>query len=549
MEHKFVSMEKRIVFGNVVDIVRKRIFPGKVAIQGGFIESIEEVDGEFEYFLIPGFVDAHLHVESSMTTPLAFSIEAVKHGTIAAMADPHEIANVLGEEGVYFMLDSAAQTPFKFLFGVPSCVPATSFETSGAKLDSKVVEKLLDLDAVGFLAEVMNYPGVLAGDDEVKRKISAALSKSYPVDGHAPGLRGEALKSYAAANITTDHECFEIGEAREKIASGMKILIREGSGAKNFRALIPLLKEAPESIMFCTDDSHPDDLIKGHINVLVKRALEEGYDLYSVLRAASYNPVKHYKIDFGLLQEGDPADFLIVRNLDSLDILETLINGQTVFNGIDSNIPYLPGAIPNKFISHLCTDKDFEVDALSDSIRVIEAIDGELITRNKIYPVKKENGRAISDPVRDILKLVVVNRYIRSEPAVAFIKGFDLKKGAMATSVAHDSHNIIAVGTNDTDLVNAVNWVIKNRGGMVVCSDNSYTGLPLPVAGIMSGKPVVETARLYEEVTNTAKDFGTNLKAPFMTLSFMALLVIPDLKLSDKGLFDGVTFSFTSLFT
>jgi len=541
-------MKNFVLEGNILDPVRRKIYKGKLYISEGRIERIEELSGTSDVYIVPGLVDAHIHIESSMSTPLAFSREAVKHGTIAAVCDPHEIANVLGEEGVEYMLANAARSPFKFLFGVPSCVPATSFETSGAVLDSVAVERLLDKEGVGFLAEMMNYPGVIAGDLEIGRKIEAALKRSYPVDGHAPGLRGKDLERYAAASISTDHECFELDEAREKIGLGMKVLIREGSGAKNFEALIPLLNERPDMLMFCTDDSHPDDLVKGHINLLVKRALAEGYNLFDVIRAASYNPVHHYALNVGLLQVGDPADFLLVDSPENFTILKSYINGEEVFDGEQSLISFEKDTNPNVFITDQLSSGDLALKAETDKIRVIEIIDGELITKSSVKPVLNIDGFACSDPGRDILKIVVINRYRKEKPGVAFIHGMGLRSGAMATSVAHDSHNIIAVGTNDNDLVAAINWVIESKGGMVVVNEDNKLGLSLPVAGIMSDLEVGETADLYQEVSTFASTLGTGLKAPFMTLSFMALLVIPELKLSDKGLFDGKSFSFTPLF-
>lgn len=539
---------KKSYIGNLVDPVGKIIFHGEIIVNEGRIEKISKIEGSGSGFIMPGFVDAHVHVESSMSTPLAFSAEAVKHGTIAAVADPHEIANVLGTDGVKYMLASAEHTPFKFLFGVPSCVPATSFETSGARLESTEVEKLLELEKVGFLAEVMNYPGVINGEADLLKKISLARGKAYPVDGHAPGLRGKELEAYASKGITTDHECFEIEEAREKIRNGMNILIREGSGAKNFTALVPLLNEAPEHVMFCTDDSHPDDLLLGHINVLVKRAVQEGYELFDVLRAASVNPVRHYNLNVGLLQVGDPADFIIVRDLENFHVLETVINGDPVYLNNESLIPPKIEDLPNIFISEKIQPSQLEIQALSSTINLINIIDGELITRRTQATIIPVNGKAVSDPESDLLKLAVINRYKSTPPALAFIHGLGLRKGAIATSVAHDSHNIIAAGVNDDDLLLAINWIIDNRGGMVVVEEGKAEGLALPVAGIMSDRPLSETAARYKHLSGKIKAMGSELKAPFMTLSFMALLVIPEIKLSDKGLFDGNSFSFIPLF-
>jgi len=539
---------KREVKGNVVDPIGKKIYSAKIMIADGRIEKIIPLEDLQENFILPGFVDAHIHIESSMATPVAFSNEAVRHGTIAVVTDPHEIGNVLGKDGVKFMIENSREGDIKFLFGVPSCVPATSFETSGAEIDSTMVSELLELDEVGLLAEVMNYPGVINRDEEVLAKILAANKKGYPIDGHAPGLLGESLFAYAQAGITTDHECFDREEAREKISKGMKILIREGSGAKNFEALAPLFDEHPEMLMFCTDDSHPDDLLNGHIDILVKRALKDGYDLFDVLRASSYNPVMHYSLNMGLLQQGDPADFIIVDNLSDLNVLETVINGTCVYTKGDSRKPFYLEDKPNKFVRSPITKDELGVEIGGTKINLIEAIDGELITRRSLSEVKVQSGHALSDPDSDILKLVVVNRYSPSGPAIAFIRGFGLKNGAMATSVAHDSHNIIAVGVTDDEIQSAINWVIANRGGMVVVDGDSIAGLPLPVAGIMSDKSVHEIGESYKLISSKVKKLGSTLKSPFMTLSFMSLLVIPEIKLSDKGLFDSNSFSFIPLF-
>lgn len=483
-----------------------------------------------------------------MLTPLAFSKQVVKHGTVGVVSDPHEIANVLGKEGVEFMIENARLTPLKITFGAPSCVPATAFESSGASLSAEDIRELFAQEEVSYLAEMMNYPGVIFDDPDIIEKLNVSKEFGYPIDGHAPGLKGEDLKKYVGAGISTDHECFTTEEAVEKIKLGMSVLIREGSGAKNFNTLIPLIREYPDKIMFCSDDLHPDNLMEGHINLLVKRALEMNYDLFDVLRSASLNAVKHYSLDIGLLQINDPADFIIVENLVDFPVLSTYINGNKVSENGQTTIKDHSFSFPNNFNIDKIQQSDISVFAVSDKMRVIEALDGELITNSIICDVHQEGGDAISNPAVDTLKLVVLNRYSNEKPAVAFIKGFNLKKGAIATSIAHDSHNIICVGVSDKDIVDTINWIIKEKGGLAVNDGDIIEGLALEVAGIVSGKSIEYVSSSYTNLSHKAELMGSELKAPFMTLAFMALLVIPELKLSDKGLFDGKSFEFTNLF-
>lgn len=535
--------------GNIVDLNNRKIFNGEIFVEDGFIRRIVPQDGESSYFILPGFVDAHVHIESSMLVPSEFARVAVTHGTVATVSDPHEIANVVGVEGVRYMIENGKKVPFKFNFGAPSCVPATSFETAGASITVAEIEELINDPEILYLAEMMNYPGVLFDDEMVMAKIRAAQQVNKPIDGHAPGLRGQQVKKYIAAGISTDHECYSYEEGLEKIHLGMKVLIREGSAAKNFSALIPLLREYPESIMFCSDDKHPDDLLEGHINLLVKRALEEGYDLFNVLRAACWHPVNHYNLSVGLLQEGDPADFILIDNFDSLNILETYINGKLVSENKKSKI----GSVPVSPINHFNTDQkvpsDFAVPLKGNQIAVIQAIDGEIITKSFTTSIIGKDGFATIDLARDILKITVVNRYQNAPPSVAFINGFGLRQGALASCVGHDSHNIIAVGTSDDAIARAVNLVIKHKGGISAVSEGEEAILPLPIAGIMSDNDAYLVGEKYAELDKMAKkELGCILKAPYMTLSFMALLVIPELKLSDKGLFNGAAFKFTSGF-
>jgi adenine deaminase len=538
---------KMQIRGQIADIPNRRIFSGEITVKGGKIISITEKEHEIKTFILPGFIDSHIHIESSMLVPSEFAKLAVTHGTVATISDPHEIANVLGKDGVHFMIENGKKVPFKFHFGAPSCVPATSFETAGAIIDSDGIKELLASPDIYYLAEMMNYPGVLFDDKEVLRKIGWAGHFRKPVDGHAPGLRGDDLKKYISAGITTDHECFTYDEAKEKLGLGMKVIVREGSAAKNFDALIDLLPEHYENMMFCSDDKHPDDLIVSHINALCSRAVARGIDVFKVLQSACINPVRHYGINVGLLNENDNADFIIVEDLVSFKVLETYINGEMVAQNGKSFIKDIAFETPNNFNVSPKAASDFEVKGGACAIRVIEALEGQLITNEIHRKPLIRNGKIVSDLESDVLKMAVVNRYHDTEPAIAFIKNFGLKKGAIASSVAHDCHNIVVVGTSDEEICNAVNLIIKNKGGICAVNRNEQQALPLPVAGIMSDKNGYETGRLYEEIDAMAKAFGSTLKAPFMTLSFMALLVIPDLKLSDKGLFSGKSFAFVDM--
>lgn len=539
------------ISGRLVDLHQRRIYPATVRVENGRIASIEEkTEGEGPY-LMPGFVDAHIHIESSMLVPSAFAPLAVVHGTVATVSDPHEIANVCGMEGVRYMIDNGRQTPFRFFFGAPSCVPATSFETAGATLGADAVATLMQDDDIWYLAEVMNYPGVLHGDEMVLQKIAAAHKAGKPVDGHAPGLRGAEAAKYASAGISTDHECFTLEEALDKIAAGMHILIREGSAARNFEALKELLRLHPEKVMFCSDDKHPDELILHHIDNHVRRALKDGYNLFDVLRAASVNPVAHYRLPVGLLREGDPADFIAAEDLESFRILQTYISGHLVAENGRPLVPAVPAPIINQFRLQPITAARLALPCSSarPQIRVIEALDGQLITQSIEATGKTAQGMLISDPGNNLLKMVVINRYVpEAVPAFAFIKNFGLKKGALASTVAHDCHNIIAVGVDDDSLCAAINAVIATQGGIAVAEDADHTDvLPLPVGGLMTDTDGHTVAGTYSRLDLKAKELGSPLRAPFMTLSFMALLVIPELKLSDKGLFDGKSFAFTPL--
>ena len=536
-----------IVKGNIVDIQNRRIFKGEVHVEGGKIKAIKEVNHAEENYILPGFVDAHIHIESSMLVPSEFAKIAVIHGTVATVSDPHEIANVVGVKGVDFMIENGKKVPLKFNFGAPSCVPATSFESAGAVIDSDDIKQMMANPDIKYLAEMMNYPGVLFDDKEVMQKIAWAKHYNKPIDGHAPGLRGDDITKYIAAGISTDHECFTYDEALEKLQKGMKVIIREGSAAKNFEALIDLLPKHYQEMMFCSDDKHPDDLLVGHINQLCERAVAKGIDVFKILQVACINPVKHYNLAVGLLQKEDAADFIVIKDLKKFKVLQTYINGELVAKNGQSFIKSVPFEILNNFDTDKKNISDFQFKSSAKKIRVIEAKDGELVTNEIEANSLIENGNLVSNTENDVLKMTVVNRYKNEKPAIAFIKNFGLKEGAIASSVGHDSHNIIAVGVSDEAICKAVNLLIENRGGICAISASEEKIVPLPVAGIMSDKSAVEIGKAYAELDKMAKEMGSSLRAPYMTLSFMALLVIPSLKLSDKGLFDGNTFQFTSL--
>ena len=534
--------------GKIVDVLNRKIFSGELEIEGDKIASIIEKEVVTDQYILPGFIDAHIHIESSMLTPYEFARVALKHGTVATISDPHEIANVLGTDGVLYMLENAKGAKLKFHFGAPSCVPATSFESSGAILDSTAVGELLQRSDIYYLSEMMNYPGVLFDDDEVLKKIALAKKYNKPVDGHAPGLRGEQVKKYIAAGISTDHECFTLEEALEKISLGMKILIREGSAARNFSELHTLINSHPNHCMFCCDDKHPDELLLFHIDEHVRKSISLGYDLMDVLNIACINPIKHYKMDVGKLQIGDKADFIIVNNLKDFNVTNTFVNGEVVVSNGICILSERDNPVLNNFNTGYKTKDKFKVDVLSKSLKVIEALDGQLITNSIIETIDEITENFESDLTKDILKIAVVNRYNESEPAIAFIKNFGLKRGAIASTVAHDSHNIIAVGVDDESICRAVNLVIQKTGGLSLIDGDFESVIPLPIAGLMSDQSCEVIGEAYSKIDKQAKEMGSQLKAPYMLLSFMALLVIPELKLSDKGLFDGKEFKFTNNF-
>lgn len=532
------------VKGTIADPVQRKIFKGELLIKNGKIDRISQLTDVPDQTILPGLIDSHIHIESSMLVPSEFARLAVRHGTVATVSDPHEIANVCGMEGVEYMIENGKKVPLKFYFGAPSCVPATRFETAGAELDVDDIKKLLQRSDIHFLAEMMNWPGVLYNDPVVMAKIDAAKKAGKPVDGHAPGLKGEKAAKYSSAGISTDHECFTKAEAIDKLNCGMLIAIREGSAAKNYNALIELLGEYPEKIMFCSDDKHPDDLLRGHMDEILKRTLSLGYDLFDILHALSVLPVQHYRLDVGLLQPGDPADFIIVDSPENMKVKETWIDGIPVFQNGAVQFPEIKARRINHFLTRRVTADDFRL--MSDNVRqhIIVANDGELITGREMATLEIKNGEVLADPSRDILKIAVVNRYKNRPPALGFIRNFGIKQGAIASSVGHDSHNIIAVGSSNEQICAAVNLIMENRGGISAVYGELKEILALPVGGIMSDLPGKEVAAGYERLSRLAEKLGSNLQAPYMLISFMALLVIPSLKMSDKGLFDAEKFEF-----
>ncbi|HEY3362764.1 MAG TPA: adenine deaminase [Methanosarcina sp.] len=548
--------------GIIVDAISRRKFKGEITVENGKIISIKEKEHDIEQYILPGFVDAHVHIESSMTVPSVFARMAVARGTVAVVSDPHEIANVMGEEGIEYMLEDARKVPLKIFFGVPSCVPATPFESAGAVLDAEAVDRLLAREDLHYLSEMMNFPGVIMGFPEVIAKLESAKKHGKVIDGHAPGLRGADLQKYVSAGISTDHESFTYEEAVEKIKLGMKILIREGSSARNFETLYRLIDEYPESVMLCTDDSHPDTLThEGHIDKLLRRGQEKGLEIYNLIKAAVINPVEHYGLNVGLLREGNPADFIIVDDLKSFNVLKTFIEGNCVYD--NGKVLFSIEKAPAKNVFNrgkislgdvklavpASENKGEQMKKQTKKIRVIVAQDGELVTGQELALPKIENENLVSDPARDILKMVVLSRYADDPVQIGFIKNIGLKKGAIASSIAHDSHNIIAVGATDEDIVGAVNRLVENRGGIVVGTAKNLLDLPLEVSGLMSTLDGKEVAARYQQLNEEARKLGTSLTSPFMTLSFMSLLVIPELKLGDRGLFDVTKFEFVELFT
>jgi len=530
---------------NLIDIHQRKIYPAAIHIESGFIKSIERIKESQKTYICPGLIDAHIHIESSMLVPYEFARIALCHGTVATVSDPHEIANVLGVDGVQYMIDNAKHALLKFHFGAPSCVPATSYETAGAVIDSEQVTELLASDDIYYLSEMMNYPGVLNGDHEVMAKITAAHKIGKPVDGHAPGLMGQDAASYIHAGISTDHECYTIEEALGKLAYGMKILIREGSAAKNYEALHPLIADHADRLMFCSDDKHPDDLLVGHLDILIRRSLALGYDLFDLLRIASLHPVEHYHMNVGLLRVGDPADFIMIDDPASFRVLKTYINGIQVADTERSILKPQTHRVVNHFNCAEIVVDELSLEGETYDTPIIEAIDGALITEKNIATGPSIYDGIISSNVKeDILKIAVVNRYQQAPPAIGFIKNFGLSAGAIASTVAHDSHNIISVGVGDESMTRAINILVQSQGGLSAVYGGDMRHIALPIAGLMSDLPCQDIGVAYADLSAFVQSMGCLLRSPYMTLSFMALLVIPNIKISDKGMFDAENFSF-----
>lgn len=532
---------------NIIDIHKREIYPAKVIIEGKMIKDIIRIQKVVGNYIMPGLIDSHVHIESSLCTPGSFAMAVVSRGTTGIVSDPHEIANVMGLEGIEFMLKDAAKVPLKVWFGAPSCVPATAFESNGAVIDHTDLDKLLKRKEIKYLSEMMNFPGVISEDKDVLKKIMVAKKHGKPIDGHAPGLSGNDLKKYIDAGISTDHECSTLEEALEKLSKGMKIQIREGSAARNLDALKSLLNSHPEELMLCSDDMHPEMLAKRHINKVVSQLVKEGFDMFDVIRICTLNPVKHYNLDAGLLQKGQAADFIVVEDYMSMNVLETWINGEKVFDRGQTLFKYENKECINRFNASEISERDICIKRNGSEMRVIEAFEGELITK-EVFLTPGKGDIVKPDIQNDILKIVVKDRYKDMPPSTALIRGFGLKKGAFAGSVAHDSHNIICIGTNDKDIAAAINLIIRLKGGLAVAAGTELYSILLPVAGIMSEKQVNIVASEYEKLSQLVKSMGCTMSAPFMTLSFMALLVIPELKLSDKGLFKGKIFNYVPLF-
>jgi len=532
--------------GNIVDIELSQIYFGELLVEEGVLVGKNKL-GEVGVggFVLPGLVDSHVHIESSMLVPQEFACLALRRGVVSVVADPHEIANVCGFRGVEYMFRNADVDWFKFYFGVPSCVPATRFETSGESLGFAEVGQLMGSEEVVSLAEVMNFPGVVNGDKDLLAKIDVALRCGKVVDGHAPGLVGADLKRYVAAGVGTDHECMSVGEAKEKIDAGMMVQIREGSAARNFDNLAPLFNGDVSKLMVCNDDAHPDDLLEGYMDERLKRGVALGYDLFDLLKVFVANPVDFYGLDVGKMRVGDKADFCVVDDLRGFNVQRTYVNGQLVYDGEVLVNPEPVEVINNFKASEVCVE-DLDVE-LKDKLNVIDLQDGELYTVKFQFDVSKFAG-AQNSIENDVLKLVVLNRYEEGvKPSVAYIRGFGFKTGAIASTVAHDSHNIVAVGTSDELLVKAINKVVGMKGGIVAVDTDVDEGIQLEVAGLMTRKSGVEVAQEYQKLNEIVKGFGSKLRAPYMSLSFMCLLVIPELKLSDKGLFDGTKFEFVDV--
>ncbi len=533
-----------MIRGNVVNPFTEEIYPAEINMQDGVIECVKQIEGNFNQYVLPGFIDAHIHIESSMLTPSRFAEAVVPHGTTSVVSDPHEIANVLGIDGIKYMIKDASLVPLNVFFTAPSCVPATPFETSGAVIGSNKIDELLKDDEIVALGEMMNFPGVLTGDSEVIAKIKAAKTYKKPVDGHAPLLTGNDLCKYIAAGISTDHECTIPGEVIEKRKLGMKVMLRQGSSAKNLADLI-----GAGGDFIVSDDKHPEDLLKGHIDLMLREAVELGEDPVEALKMVTINPAAHYNLDTGLIAPGRAADIVVVDDLRNFNVKEVYIGGNIAAREGKALFGFKPLELESTFKINHKKAEDFEIlsSQKEEKVRVIDVVEGQLLTEESEATLQVANGKIESDVKNDILKIAVLERYGHNWMTNAFIHGFGLKKGAIASSVAHDSHNIIAVGTNPQNMADAVNRLVDNNGGLVAAVDGHYHSLRLPIGGLMSTESAEDVALKLEKLHHFLKSMGCKLASPFMTMSFLALLVIPKLKISDRGLFDVEKFDFVDV--
>jgi adenine deaminase len=534
----------QIIRGNLLNFSTEEIYGAEIQIQNGKISCVKPVKEDFNNLILPGFIDAHIHIESSMLTPSRFAEAVVPHGTTSVISDPHEIANVMGLEGIEYMNRDASSVPLKVLMTVPSCVPATKFETSGAVISQFEVEKLLKKENMVALGEMMNFPGVIHEDPVVMAKLDAAKRIGKPIDGHSPLLSGYELCKYIAAGISTDHECSNLQEVLEKRRLGMKIMLREGSSARNLKDLA-----ASGGDFIVSDDKHPGDLLKGHIDVMVRKAIEYGIDPFEAVKMVTINPAEHYNLGTGTIYPGKAADIIVVNNMKDMNVERVFIDGNLVAKEGKCLFIVKPLKLPNTFSLKPKKPSDFNVKSSNPTeiVRVIDVVEDQIVTKESSAILDTVKGNLEADLDNDILKISVVERYGFGRISNAFIKGFGLKNGAIATSIAHDSHNILSVGTNSKDIAIAVNTVLRNNGGLVAVFNDDCYSLKLPLAGLMSIKPASEVSSDLNMLHRVVKNMGSKLQSPFMTLSFMALLVIPALKISDQGLFDVEKFDFVDL--
>ena len=536
---------------NFVDCYNKQIYPALINFNKK-INYIKKINTKCRNYIIPGLIESHIHIESSMLTPSRFAYIAVRHGTTAVVTDPHEIANVLGIDGIKFMRDDAKKTPLKIFFTAPSCVPSTKFETSGATIDSEKIKLLLQQKDVVALGEMMNFYGVIHKDPEVTKKIKYGHKFKKPIDGHCPGLTGEKLKKYIQAGITTEHECTTLTEAKEKLSNGMKIMIKQGSYAKNLENIYPLAHKNADKCFLVSDDLHADDLLKGHMNVKLKKIINLGIDPIDAIKMATINPAKHYNLNVGLLSQGDPADFVIINNFKDFKVLETYINGKLVAKNSKPLFELPQVKIINSFDINKKNINDFKININKKNgtikVNVIGILKNQIITKKLTEKLRIKNYEILPEPNKDILRIAVAERYGHNNLALGFIKGFKLKEGAVASSIAHDSHNIIAIGIDKKDIAKSINTIIEMKGGLtIVKNDKVLIKLPLPIAGLMSDRPAKELVKKLNKFHKNLKKLGCILNSPIMILSFMALPVVPEIKLTDKGLFDVEKFDFINL--